>query len=65
MMWHACMFREFTYALFGCCELGLELKWTQNSKSKTEMNWFAIQILLFGCAWNLLLETKGVCNSNS
>jgi hypothetical protein len=45
--------------------LCLELKWTQNSKSKTEINWLAIQILVFGCAWNLLLETKGICNSNS
>jgi hypothetical protein len=30
-----------------------------------EMNWLLIQILLFGCAWNLLLESKGVTNSKS
>jgi hypothetical protein len=40
----------------------MELNWTRNSKSKMEMNWLPIRILLFGCAWNLLFETKGVSN---
>jgi hypothetical protein len=56
---------RFSYTVFGCIELKIELNWTRNSKSKIKMNWLIIQILLFGCAQNLLFETKGVPNSKS
>jgi hypothetical protein len=34
----------------GCSELDLEVYWHGNSKSKMEMNWDPIRIILFECA---------------
>jgi hypothetical protein len=51
--------------VFGCSELNLKLNWTENSKSIVKMKWLQIQELLFGCAWNLLLESKSAPNSKS
>jgi hypothetical protein len=55
----------FSLTVFGCIELKMELNWTRNSKSKIETNCLIIQILLFGCAQNLLFESKDVPNSKS
>ena len=46
-------------AVFGCTELILGIELGGNSKSKVEMNWLPIPILLFGRVWNLLLESLG------
>jgi hypothetical protein len=45
--------------MFGCRNFSLEMNWAQNSKSKMERKWTLFSIPLFGCAWNLLLESKG------
>ena len=37
----------------------LELNWTDNSISKMERKLGPIRILLFGCEWNLPLESNG------
>ena len=54
-----------SYSLFGCTELGCGIELGGNSKSKVEMNWLPIPILLFGwleiCCWNQTV----VPNSNS
>jgi hypothetical protein len=55
---------QFYYALFGCTELDIELNWIGNSKFRMERKWLRIWIIVFGCVWNLLLELKGVPNSN-
>jgi hypothetical protein len=51
--------------VFGYTELELRIELSENSKSKLEKKWLLIQFLLFGCVWNLLLESKVVPNSNS
>jgi hypothetical protein len=49
----------FHMAVFGYRNLGLEMNWSENSKSKMERKWSPILIQLFGCAWYLVLESKG------
>jgi hypothetical protein len=53
-----------THAVFGCTKTSLELNWIVNSKSKMERKLFQIQIMLFGCKWNLMLESEDGTNSN-